>query len=187
MSDLQPILLFLGPSGSDNTIYLSGPTGRQPIFNVRIDASSKPQVQLSRILPAPQAGQILTQPIGTATTSSMSDTLKLVVHGQEITIPNFSYGTDPFSQPFGISQMPSGRLKWVVTTRGGELWDERKTVKIARCMPHDMSGGEPEIMMYVPSEDKFVDMFVLIALALMVASKQSLKVGGKVLNALLGM
>lgn len=119
-------------------------------------------------------------------TSSLSDNITFTIHGHEIRVKNVSYGNDAFSYLFGVAQVPAEGLRWVDSRHGHELWDESKTVKIAKSRPHLFSGGEPELMIYVPAEERFVDMVVLMATALMVKGKKDLEVGGKGFEAVLG-
>lgn len=77
------------------------------------------------------------------------------------------------------------------SSRGLELWDEKKRMKVARFMPHVVSGGEPELMMSLPmrnpEEDCFVDMVALMVMAVLVTARGSMKIASSTVSALLGL
>ncbi|KAF2673310.1 hypothetical protein BT63DRAFT_153204 [Microthyrium microscopicum] len=195
--DPQPTIMLEGPSGSDNIIYLTNGGQRQPLFTVQFDISHKPNVRLSRSLPAPQPGQQLTQFVGTAEIGQLSEAITLNIHGREIKNNETGSLSTGYRKDF-VSPFPSAlgagvKMRWKDTSssRGLELWNEDKKVKVARFMPHLLSKGDPELLMFLPirnaDEEHFLDLVVLMAMAQLAKSKINNKVGGQIFKTIMGL
>lgn len=166
---IPPYLRFVGPSAKSSISCLNASSSidqvisikddrtgsSNPVLNVSTSEHAQLDLTITKII-AGELGQIL----GTASSTSLSGKITLLIAGQEIVME-----TDLMSVTGAkIFEGPSGGLKWKIDHSGFgyNLFDEQG-LKLAT---YNFSGSEPELDILVPVEIAFADLIVLSGLAM---------------------
>ncbi|KAI9172827.1 hypothetical protein HJFPF1_02341 [Paramyrothecium foliicola] len=144
----QPYITLVGPDKRGLISRLDHASGvRHPVLAVQINANSKPQVQLARILPNNSQ-----QPLGTASYSSLSGSVRLAIHGQPEVKMEQSWEGMQYAKVF---QVPvelggnGGKLRWKPAGWGeaNELWDDQG-IRLAKFKSLSL-GKDPQLDVYI--------------------------------------
>lgn len=172
-----PSLVLFGPD-KEGALYSLDMNGRRSVlFSSKVN-KSKPQLQMYRIV---QGG--LLHPLGTAAFSSLSGTITIAIHGQEIKMKDISESLQ-YSKSF---PSPVGEMKWKPTGWGNgmELWDSAG-VLLARYKYLKLS-GDPQLEIFVQLNDYLLDTVVTAAVSIFVDEQRGLKIVSKVFGAVGGL
>ncbi|KAJ9633576.1 hypothetical protein H2204_006782 [Knufia peltigerae] len=176
MAQAAPSLVLFGPN-RQGVLYSVDAQGTQlPMFadNVR---KQKPQVQVFRILQ-----NSLHHPIATSSSSSLSGTVTMTLNGQEIKMKPSWEGMQ-FSMSF---ESPAGKLTWRPTSWGnGMMLRDKSGTSLAKYVYYKLS-GDPQLEIFVPLDDSFLDLVVTAAISVYENDKKSLKTVSKVVKAAAG-
>lgn len=174
----KPISCFTiyGPD-KEGGLYTIDPNGRRIVLFSRKENKSKPQLEMFRVV---QGG--LLQPLSTASFSSLSGTITMRIHGQEIKMKDKYEGLTPHKSFSG----PVGELKWKPTAwaNGSELWDSAG-VLLARYK-HLKFSGDPVLEIFVQLDNILMELVVTAAVAILVDEKKGLKIASELVEALAG-
>ncbi|KAF2733356.1 hypothetical protein EJ04DRAFT_553399 [Polyplosphaeria fusca] len=166
-----PSLTFVGPDDR-NVVSIQSATGmRTPLFFLQYN-HSKPQLTVHRILPHGQQ-----QLFFSASTSSASGSITLILKGQELKVRHSYEGMQPRKEFH--SQL--GKLSWMVAGWGDtmELWTQDRR-KLARFQMKTLSGhGGGVLELYGRFDDAFTDLMVATALCMYRESAKEVKHAGK--------
>jgi hypothetical protein len=153
-------------------------------MTAQINAKSKPQVQLARILP-----NNLQQPLGTASYSSMSGSVRINIQGlPEVKMEQSWEGLQyakVFKAPLEVGGN-GGKLQWKPAGWGEatELWDDQG-VKLAKFKSLSLK-NDPCLEVYVQVSDALVDVMLLGSLGLMVEDSKSIALMGDLVGTMAG-
>ncbi|KAK5053908.1 hypothetical protein LTR84_001870 [Exophiala bonariae] len=175
MSKPNPCFVIYGPD-KQGALYTLDQSGRRTVLFSHKENKSKPQLELYVV----QGG--LLQPLSTASFSSLSSSITMNIHGQEIKMKDKYSGLTPYKAFTG----PVGELTWKPTkwANGSELWDSAG-VLLARYK-HLKFSGDPVLEIFVQLDNILMELVVTAAVSILVDEKKGLKIAGELVEALSG-